>query len=175
MSSPEIRPDNILHYDQKFILHLLQSHISFPISSFISSLFKGQPLPKLSFFSKPKPITLFLEKDLFEELSKQGELDKIKSEDKEFSIREKTKLEEVIEKDDIDTFRVLTSELKFNETNEKENLLFKFSKIPVLSYCIEQGAIKCFKYALINRADPTQRCQYIFFRNSNKKNLKLVY
>ena len=134
--------------------NLLKAKISFPISCFISSASKYQNS------SSTQKKTIFLEKDLFEELSKQGQLDNLLlNSRKEFAFREKTKLEEIIEKDDIDSFRIFASEPQFNQMIDKVNLLFQYTKVPILSYCIEKEAIKCFKYALINGADPSQKSQ----------------
>ena len=49
-----------------------------------------------------------------------------------------------------------------------QNELFNYIKIPIILYCIEKNAIKCFKYALINGADLTQKSvRHLYTINSN--------
>ena len=95
-------------------------------------------------------------------MQKQNKLDLLKEEIKkkysgEITIerREKEKIEEIIEKDDIESFRLISNDTNFdfNGIIKKENQLFKYTEIPIILYCIEKNAIKCFKYALINAKD----------------------
>ena len=167
LSKPKIQPKDFLHFDQKLILLLLQANISFPIQFFKSSLgtvLKAELLLTNQSSSKKKsskqksskkksPETKYIEKDLYEELSKKGLL----SEFEDVSIREKTNLEEAIENDNLELFRSLILDDNYNQTIKKENFHFQYSEIPILSYCIEVKAVKCFKQALINGADPSKK------------------
>ena len=75
-------------------------------------------------------------------------------------IRQKEEIEEIIENDDLERFRDLAAnDFNFNNRIQKENALFEYFSIPILSYCIEKKALKCFKYAFINGADPLQKSQ----------------
>ena len=148
LSEPRIEENSFIHFDQELLFNLLQNNISFPIS-IISKYSNVDDNSKI-----------ILEKNLYEELKKQNKLNEIKG--KSIEIREKTKIEEIIEKDDIDKFRLISNEnnFDFNGRIKKENQLFKYSEIPIILYCIEKNAIKCFKYALINGADPSQKSIY---------------
>ncbi|MBR4634713.1 hypothetical protein IKO50_07390, partial [bacterium] len=69
---------------------------------------------------------------------------------------------DIIDHDDMERLRILTSDLDFNYQIDKENLLYGYSSIPILSYSIEKSAIKCFKYILINGANPLLKAQILF-------------
>ena len=88
----------------------------------------------------------------------------------------KTEIEEIIEKDDITDFEKLSNKITFdfNQTIKKNNELYHYSRIPILLYCIEKNAIKCFKFALINGADPTEKSERIL-NNSWAKQYKPVW
>ena len=108
-----------------------------------------------------------IEKYLYEELQKQNKLEELKFYCQEnninLKIRQKTIIEELIENDDIDNFKILSNSnsFDFNQKIEKNNELYHYSRIPIILYCIEKNAIKCFKFALINGADPTQKSETI--------------
>ena len=59
---------------------------------------------------------------------------------------------DIIDHDDLERLRILTSieDFNFNYQIDKENLLYEYSSIPIISYSIEKNAMKCFKYLLIN-------------------------
>ena len=42
------------------------------------------------------------------------------------------------------------------------NFLIEYSSIPILSYSIEKNAIKCFKFILLNGANPLEKAQVLF-------------
>ena len=154
LSKPIIEEREFIHCDHELLFHLLQSNISFPISVITNSIKKN----------------LILENYFYEELQKQGKLDEIKTycdaKSIEITIQEKTKMEEkieeIIEKDDVESFRLISNDTNFdfNGRIKKENKLFNYTEIPIILYCIEKKAIKCFKYALINGADPSQKSIY---------------
>ena len=169
LSEPKIEKNEFIHYDQELLLHLLKNNISFPISIILDQHLTGK--------KHTNDQKLVLEPSLYEELKKHTTLELLKEkfnekyhqdckkeeeeeeEKKELTIeiREKTKLEEIIEKDDIDGFRLISnsSDFDFNGTIKKVNQLYQYTEIPIILYCIEKNAIKCFKYALINGADPS--------------------
>ena len=157
LSKSEIPSIDILHFDQTLIFLLLQAKIQFPIEFFLSQFrFRGDFTYDYLDNYTVKTI-LYLEKGLFEELSKENQLDQLKGKLLQFEIREESKLEEAIETDNLDSFRILISDDNFDQTIKKQNLCFHYSEIPILSFCIEKQALKCFKHALINGADPFQR------------------
>ena len=151
-----LEDNHFIYYSQDLLFHLLKNNISFPISV-ISNLFPSNDEIK----SRSKH--LYLERYLYEELDKKNKLSLLEKK-KEYSIeiREKTRIEEVIEKDDIDRFRLLSNETTFNFNGniKKVNELYQYSEIPIILYCIEKNSMKCFKYALINGADPSQKSMY---------------
>ena len=108
---------------------------------------------------------LKLEKYLYEELQKRNKLEEIQHYCDQnaipIKIREKTTIEETIEQDDIDNFRILSNsnDFDFNQKIKKVNQQYHYFKIPLILYCIEKNAIKCFKFALLNGADPTQKSE----------------
>ena len=104
----------------------LQNNISLPDSAF--SHFHT---------NENKERSLIVEECLYEELKKQNKLDLLQG--KSIYIRQKTKLEEIIEKDDIDSFRLISNanNFDFNGKIKKVNELFKYTEIPIILYCIE--------------------------------------
>ena len=105
-------------------------------------------------------IVLFLivkipSQELVIELEKKGiEIDKTK-----IIIREKSQLEKAIEEDDVETLRLLSNQTNFdlNQRIKKENQLYEYSEIPIILFCIEKHAMKCFKFLLINGANPLEK------------------
>ena len=104
---------------------------------------------------------VILEKCFYEEMKKQNKLDILKEdiiernhkinrlsyaedededEDISFEIREKEKIEEIIEKDDIDSFRLISNEgnFNFNGKIKKLNKQYEYTEIPMILYCIFQ-------------------------------------
>ena len=74
--------------------------------------------------------------------------------------RKKEEIEDIINNDNLEQLRTLIASkdnFDFNGHIKKDNLLYLYSSIPLLSYCIEKKAIKCFKYLLLNGADPLQK------------------
>ena len=57
----------------------------------------------------------------------------------------------------------------FNQKIEKNNELYHYYRIPILLYCIEKNAFKCFKFVLINGANPSIKSEKL---NRRKKNIK---
>ena len=182
LSETKIEKRFFIHYDQTFLFHLLAHNISFPLSL----IFKRENF-KLNHFQT------LLEKSLYEELVKQNKLDLLKEEikheirlskkihdsnfdeEKLIEIREKEKIEEIIEADDIESFRIISNEnnFHFNRRIKKCNELFKYTEIPIISYCIEKNAIKCFKYALINGSDPSQKSIYTYIKEYSNKSKEI--
>ena len=112
LSEPKIEEKFLIHNDQILIFHLLKNNnnISIPLSI----VFKD----KDNDYIKNK--ALILEKSLYEELQKQNKLDLLKEEIKKknkgeitIKIREKEKIEEIIEKDDIESFRLISNDTNF--------------------------------------------------------------
>ena len=132
LSKCEIKETEFIHYDQELFFHLLKNNISFPISIIVKK-------------------NHIIEQDLYEELKKRNDV--------KIQIREKTKIEEIIDKDVIDSFRLISNETNFdfNGRIKKVNDLYKYVEIPIILYCIQKNAMKCFKYALINGADPSHK------------------
>ena len=167
LSKPIIEEREFIHCDHELLFHLLQSNISFPISVITNSIKKN----------------LILENYFYEELQKQGKLDEIKTycdaKSIEITIQEKTKMEEkieeIIEKDDVESFRLISNDTNFdfNGRIKKENKLFKYTEIPIILYCIEKNAIKCFKYALINGSDPSQKSVYTYIKEYSNKSKEI--
>ena len=154
---PKIKENDFIHYDQELLYHLLKNNISFPLSIIANFRILSQPLYNPKFLADKNYFIIKLEKTLYEELKKLNKLAFF--EDFSIEMREKTKIEEIIEKDDIDSFRFISNETNFdfNRRLTKNNQLFKYSEIPIISYCIEKNSIKCFKYSLINGADPSKK------------------
>ena len=163
LSKSTLESSDFIHFDQELLYHLLTLDISFPI---LPSLMKHVKKTK-SYFSQK----LTIEKNLYEELQKRNKIEEIEHYCKEkgikTKIREKTKIEEIIEKDDIEAFKALSTDINFafNQTIKKDNELFHYSRIPIILYCIEKNAYKCFKFALINGADPTIKSERMEFNS----------
>ena len=153
LSKSNLEGKDFIHFDQELLFHLLQSNISFPLSIIKNNI---------------KEEKLIIEKYLYEELQKQNQLEQNEirtkiNQDCEITIiiREKTKIEEIIENDDIESMKILSNSnnFDFNQKIEKNNELYHYSRIPILLYCIEKTAFKCFKFALINGADPSRKSE----------------
>ena len=157
LSKSNLEEKDFIHFDQELLFHLLQSNISFPllvITNNVRNTISGK---------------LHIEQYLYEELQKQNYIEEIERKYKEYKgedneeessqikIRKKTKIEEIIENDDIESLKILSNSnnFDFNQKIEKNNELYHYSRIPILLYCIEKNATKCFKFALINGADPS--------------------
>ena len=112
LTKSKIQLKDFLHFDQELIFLLLQAKIQIPISFILSDRYKGKFFKNMNdhWRKENEPRTIFLEKDLFEELSEQDLLEDNKIPENEFSIREKTQLETVIENDDIESFRILMND-----------------------------------------------------------------
>ena len=129
LSKSNLEEKDFIHFDQELLFHLLQSNISFPLSV----------ITKKNITEKK----LIIEKYLYEELQKQNQLEGI-NQDREITIREKTKIEEIIENDDIESLKILSNSnnFDFNQKIEKNNELYHYCRIPILLYCIEKNAFK---------------------------------
>ena len=114
-SEPKIEKKAFFHNDKTFLFHLITNKISFPLSIIYF------PHASEEFQSN----TLILEQSLYEEIKKQNKLDLLKEKikkniifkkDQEISIqiREKEKIEEIIDNDDIDLFRLISNENNFH-------------------------------------------------------------
>ena len=143
LSEPKIEEDEFIHFDQDFLFHLAKNDISFPFSVIY----------------RKHSAKVILEKYLYEEFNKQNKLDLCIG---SIELREKSKIEEIIDKDDIENFRIISNDIyfHFNGTIKKENEQYKYTEIPIILYCIEKNAMKCLKYALINGADPSKKSLY---------------
>jgi len=158
LSEPKIEERLFIHNDQTLLIHLLKNNISFPLSIVKARLLEK---PLYEELLKLNQLTL-----LKEEIRKENKLLKrrygVEEEETSIEIREKEKIEEIIDKDDIESFRLISNDnnFDFNGIIKKENKLFKYLEIPIILYCIEKNAIKCFKYALINGADPSKKSKF---------------
>ena len=111
----EAKIDDLIHFDHEFFLQLLKNNIVFKsrypfYTNVIDDTFNGIDYVEI--------LETYIEKDLYEELKKKNELDDnlIKGINRDsLKIKEKTKIEEIIEEDDIDNFRLLSNEYNLNE------------------------------------------------------------
>ena len=184
MSKKSLNKNDFIHADQEFIFQLIEANVSFPLIILwekcmqFSRLFPDGSLPYpsntdggwspncgcpvgtvyLLHYNTP---TIYFEEKLekkFKELHEKILTDAFN----DYDTRKKEEIEEIIDNDDIERLRTLP-DFDVNLRITKENLLFYYSTIPILSYCIEKNAIKCFKYLLINGADPLQKSQVPYF------------
>ena len=49
-------------------------------------------------------------------------------------------------------------DLNFSYEIKKKGGIFKYTTIPIILYCIQKKALKCYKYLLMEGADPNKRC-----------------
>ena len=181
LSKSNLEEKDFIHFDQELLFHLLQSNILFPLSV-ITKNFRNSGNKKL--IIEQYLYEELQKQNYLKELAKKFEEEDEKSddensddensyvensddedsddedsddEDSHIKIRKKTKIEEIIDKDDIESFKIISNSnnFNFNQTITKNNELYHYFQIPILLYCIEKNAIKCFKFALINGADPT--------------------
>ena len=181
LSNKSMENVDFIHADQEFLFHLFQINISFPISVLWEKCMEFSKLtdndyapPDGTEITVEGPFVFFpfgmTHHMLFpyciptvpieEKLMKIYEQYPIKWVlNSSSSKREKQEIEDIIENDDLERFRTISaiSDFSFNGIIIKENLLFDYSSVPILSYCIEKNAMKCFKYAFINGANPFQK------------------
>ena len=177
LSNTALEANDFIHFDQQLILLFLQANFS------LLEMIKDNCMTKIFYQDKSSYI---LDSNIYDFLESQGQIvqkpQKSKSNRSKASKaktfgenivikREKTPIEEVIEKDDLEQLRFLTNSDNFdyNSTIIKENKLFNYSKVPLLSYCIEKQAQKCFKYIFINGADPLQK-SFLYSTSKKSKN-----
>jgi len=124
LSEPKIDEGAFFHYDHLLLSHLIENNISLPNSIF-------------THFHKSSNKNI-IDKCLYDELKKKNKLYLLKGEP--YEIRDKTQIEVVIERDQIDSFRSITGENTFdlNGTIKKINELYKYTEIPIILYCIEK-------------------------------------
>ena len=150
LSKKSMGKNQFIHFDQDFLTLLLKNGIDFPVQDI---LFNEEQKKSISSESK-KEDKKVLEEELVIELTKKGiEFDKTK-----IIIREKSQLEKAIEEDDVETLRLLSNQTNFdlNHRIKKENQLYEYTEIPIILFCIEKHAMKCFKFLLINGANPLE-------------------
>ena len=179
LSEPTMDYKDFIHHDHELLFHLLKNNINFKPDPYMDMLLTSVIDDTFDGYDYVELLETYIEKYLYEELKKQNKPDlhfeKITRgiNRKSLNIREKTQIEEIIEKDDINSFRLLSndSDFNFNEIIQRDSDLFVYSKIPLILYCIERNAIKCFKYALLNGADPSAKC--ILVTENNFGGLKI--
>ena len=168
LSKSNLEEKDFFHFDQELLFHLIQSNISFPILSIRNNIMN----------LKDRIKKLKIEQYLSEELQKKNQLKEIESYCSQnrikIKIREKIKIEEIIEQDDIESLKIFSNSnnLDFNQKIKKNNELFHYARIPILLLCIEKSAMKCFKFVLINGADPTLKSEKF---KSKRKEYKPVW
>ena len=171
LSKSTIENRDLIHFDHQLIFLLLQGHFSISENPKIR-------LEKIIRNCKELICSITLESNLFDFLMIEGKIDRNIPKDSycyfdrdknkyflhidsqthyQVQRREKTLIEETIEKDDLEQFRALSnlSDFDINSPIIKNNRLFDYSQVPLLCFCIENKSMKCFKYALINGADPS--------------------
>ena len=69
-------------------------------------------------------------------------------------------LKQIVEEDNLELFQ--------KETEKNSNIILRDSffevenmKIPILDYCVIKKALKCFKFLILNGADPTVKLSQI--------------
>ena len=121
---------------------------------------------------------LTFENYLYEELQKLNKIKEIENycQEKKMKIKIREKIE-MIEKDDIEEFKIMSNSnnFDFNQKLKKNNELYYYSRIPTLLYCIESNVIKCFKFALINGADPTLKSERFINLQFGKKEYQQIW
>ena len=172
LSSTDIQMHDLVHFDQQIIFLFFQANFSISqIAEFLGES-KDEIFKWANHRADGFVCPLFLDSDIYDFFLGQGKINSDGSNGKNYlnfgysdyiryvvQRREKTPIEEAIEKDDLEQFRLLSNKdnFNFNDTIEKENQLFHYSKVTLLSYCIEKHSMKCLKFALINGADPLKK------------------
>ena len=116
LSKSNLEEKDFIHLDQELLFHLLQSNISFPISVITKNV-RNTISGKLQ-----------IEQYLYEELQKKNYLEEIEKKFSQIKIRKKTIIEETIEKDDIESLKILSNSnnFDFNQKIEKNNELYHY-------------------------------------------------
>ncbi len=150
LSKNSLEKNQFIHYDQDLLTILMKNDIDFPVSD-ILGLEKEEEEDEYEEEEKEKKV---LEEELVNEIEKKGiEIDKTKIE-----IRKKSRIETVIEEDDVESLKLLSNQpnFDFNQKIKKENQLYEYTEIPIILYCIEKQATKCFKFLLLNGSNPLE-------------------
>ena len=158
LSKKSLEKNQFIHFDQEFLTILMKNGIDFPVQDIL--FFE-------EYEEEKKVRRKVLEEELVIELEKKGvEFDKTN-----VIIREKSQLEKAIEEDDVETLILLSNQTNFdlNQRNQKENQLYEYTAIPIILFCIQKHAMKCFKFLLINGANPLETI--IDFPSWKKKNI----
>jgi len=154
LSKKSIEKKYLIHYDQDLLTVLLKNGIDFPVSKILGLEKEEENEYEEEEEENEYEEEKVLEEELVNELEKKGiEFDKTKIE-----IRKKTRIEIVIEEDDVESLRLLSNQpnFDFNQRIKKENQLYKYKEIPIILFCIQKHAMKCFKFLLINGANPLE-------------------
>ena len=176
LSNKFMTSNDFIHADQELLNQLIESNVIFPLMVLWEKCLEfnkltdedyetpyntdggGDPLVNCRNFGVHY-LLYYHVPDLKIEENLMKQFQQIKIQEGFIEIRKKEEIEEIINNDDLEKLRLLDSKSNFNFNShiKKENLLYLYSSIPLLSYCIEKKAIKCFKYLLINGADPLQK------------------
>ena len=135
LSKKSISKNQLIHYDQDLLTILLKNGFDFPVDDIL----------------KNKKV---LEEELVMELEKK----RIKFAKTKIVIRKKSRIETVIEEDDVESLKLLSNQpnFDFNQKIQKENQLYEYTEIPIILFSIEKHAMKCFKFLLLNGSNPLQ-------------------
>lgn len=73
----------------------------------------------------------------------------------------KTKIQQIIEEDNVDELKKLAADtdFNFNQMIQKRNSLFHYDSIPIILYCIECCSLKCFDFLYESNANPLLKTQ----------------
>ncbi len=155
LSKKSLEKNQFIHYDQEFLTILMKNGIDFPVQDILGLKKRDEEEEdeeeedEKNYSSWRKKV---LEEELVIELEKKGkEFDKTK-----IIIREKSQLEKAIEEDDVETLRLLSNQTNFdlNQRIKKEDKLYEYTEIPIILFSIQKHAMKCFKFLLLNGANP---------------------
>ena len=151
LSKKSMERNQFIHFDQEFLTILLKYGIGFPVQD-ILGLKKKEVKRRWRGGRGRIWKKKVLEEKLEIELEKKG----IKFDKTKIIIRKKSQLEKAIEEDDVETLRLLSNQTNFdlNQRIKKEDKLYEYTEIPIILFSIEKHAMKCFKFLLINGADP---------------------
>ena len=102
LSKLNLEEKDFIHFDQELLFHLLQSNISFPLSVITKNV-RNTISGKLQ-----------IEQYLYEEIEKKFEEEDNEEESSQIKIRKKMIIEEIIEKDDIESIKILSNSNNFD-------------------------------------------------------------
>ena len=115
---------------------------------------------------KKNSIEIENEKEKGEEKSTANNMQKTANEKEEEKIKYQNKIKEIIKEDNLEQ---LQKENNMNIILEDSFFEIENMNIPILHYCIIQKAMKCFKFLLLNGADPSKTLSYEEGPSWNKK------